>query len=97
MPAFVEDLEAYMEHFSVPVLIDGAPCDTRGIEDFADVGHLGHDGRAEVIGRQRTLLLKTTDASPLRVGSKVTVNGTSRTVLNPRAVEDGVFTTVTLR
>jgi hypothetical protein len=93
---FTEDLDAFLTDFGVcVVLADGS--ESLGIEDFADVGQVGNDGRAEVIGRQRTVLLRSDVATTLRPGSAITVGGVARTVLDPRAQEDGAFTTVTLR
>jgi hypothetical protein len=94
---FVEDLDAFMADFGVPITFDGAPPALLGIQDFADVGQVGNSGHAEVIGRHRTLLIRSDAATLLRPNSVITVNGISRIVLDPRAQEDGAFNTLTLR
>lgn len=94
---FTEDLDAFMVDFGVSVTFDGAPECLLGHEDFADVTQVSNDGHAEVIGRQRTVLLRSDAAALLKVGSALTVDGTSRTVLDPKAQEDGAFTMVTIR
>ncbi len=91
---FDEDLDAFVDpqHFGVPVTFDGAPADLHGIESFRDAAELTNDGRGEVIGRVRTLLLRTDAAALLAIGSPLTVNSAARRVQDPKARLDGAFT-----
>lgn len=93
---FTEDLAAFLADFGVPVQFAGAPADARGLEDFEDVVAVGEDGRAVVVGRQRTVLVPTAVAALLALGAAVTVNGAARTVRDVRAADDGAFSVVAL-
>lgn len=96
--AFTEPLGVFLNsaEFAVPVVIGTgeAAVETTGIEDFRDVAAFDN---AEVLVRQRTVLLTTSDAAGLSVGDTITVNGTARRVLAPPAQEDGAFSLVAIR
>ncbi len=94
------DLDAMLdpEHFGVPVTFTGAPAGLHGRETWLDqVTAVGDDGYGGVVGRQRVVVLKSSAATLLSQGMALTVNGVSREVLNPRAIEDGMLTTVAIR
>lgn len=96
--AWTEDLDVFMDGLdAVSVSFTGSPVGLLGYEDFADVAQLSDEGRAEVIARQRTLLVRSDAVAGLRPGSAIVVNGVTRKVLNPKAQDDGAFTTLTLR
>ncbi len=94
---FAEDLDAFLADFGVSLTFSGAPAGLQCLEDFADVGELDNDGRATVLGRRRTITVRTDAVTAVRIGNTLTVNGVSRTVLDPRAQEDGAFTTMVVR
>lgn len=94
---FAENLDAFLADFGVPVDFPGAPVGTLGLAEFADLAALGVDGRAAVIGRQRTLLLKTSVADLLHVDDAITVNGAETVVLDRLALGDGAFTLLEVR
>ncbi len=94
---FTEDLDAFMADFGVPVTFTGAPAGLQCLEDFVDVGELDNDGRATVLGRRRTITVRTDAVTTVRINDTLTVNGTSRKVLDPRAQDDGAFTTMVVK
>lgn len=94
------DLDAMLDpgHFGVPVTFAGAPDDLHGRETWLDETVLnGADGYGGVVGRQRSVVLKSSAATLLSQGMAITVNGVWREVMDPRAIEDGALTTVTIR
>ena len=81
--------------FSVPVSFGATT--TSGIEDYRDVVLYDEDNTARVVGRERSVMLSTSDAASLSAGDSITVNGTSYTVRELLAQTDGATTLVYLR
>lgn len=98
------DLDVFLDSacFGVPVVFGTGEdaVTTNGIEDLADDVVLGDDGQAEVVGRVRTVLVKTSvvEAAGLAIGGTLTVNGTVRTARGIEAEPpDGALTRIALR
>lgn len=95
--AFTENLDLFLADFGVSVTFDGAPAGAKGLWDEAGTLVLDEQGRAGVTAVEKSLLVKTSVADLLNIGSTITVGGTAYTVRLKPPVEDGAFTSLYLR
>jgi hypothetical protein len=95
---FTENLDAFLspDDFAVPVIMGAV--ETTGLEEFADQALLGDEGRGEVLGRLRSVIVPTAAVVDADLGEEdpIVVNGTTYRAGIAEAVEDGAFTRIPL-
>jgi hypothetical protein len=95
--AFDEDLDVFLADFGVPVSFSGSIAGMVGIKDGPGLLALPGEQHPGVQATDKTVLIRTDQKGTLKPKDAITVDGTSGTVRDVLAYQDGAFTLVAYR